>query len=956
MSGAGGVPDLTPAQASGLKKLLMRDKYILGLLTPPRNFVETDPVLSHIEYQMLEKLEKEELDRRRVPGRQTKFTDTQFGNIQRLLSEERARIGAFNAELAAAASGTAAAEEAEAQLDTGHQANPQTQGRVMAELSVNPPAPGSGGIAAAPTNNNDDGGNNDFSNVSSFASSNNSNSNSVTASVAGTQENILELPNVPPVTAGQAPPVPPPLPAPAQPAAVQPAAAQPAAAQPAPAGPTLANRGRAAARATGNAIRRGASATGQAIATGARATGRAASAAGQAISTAASATSRSLSPVGEAIGRGARSAADATASGLATAGTAIVSAMDLGKDGMPIDIMGDRYFLDSGYRGAADFNTLEQFCNLYGIRAGDAALTTIYKVFQAPAPMTDKGTIDKIEALKAGELTSLERAINTRIDTLRRTINTLTPGTVIQTVAKYKLDRMRKLYSWITSTLAKRATGTPPTLPTTAINYRKYYKELRNDVGKNEEARKHKYMFEAIMAVAYYLANPDFLLDSSDIAFADKQAIVDKFEGVLELIDKGHLHDLVKSIKASPDLNDKIKDLDAMNYFDRIRLKEVLKETTDIGASGEILRQLSLPTMDEVMSERVVSLIKLFHANKYIDASAVLQVEDALRDKDTIRLMGSLGNAIRDISGGLVPFANASSKDTIKKLFESFKPVYNFYKKVYDPVFTFIEEKVVGTDANDIDKWPLNDMTRILNIGITKYQRADASNNFGVYKMLDVNNGVADFIKKLQIESRFIGMAPSLKEAFGKLGARQILDDDVTRAFVNFTPSIRYLLFDQQFDIPRRADIEELLEDKLRKIIAPPPPAGPTALTAKNIAKKRANKAKANAAAAAAPPAPTTGGGPDEFRALQDFFTPNTVYMFVNHKDKKQGTILNPRIVASDNTISQPPELAYYKRLKQNDLIREPIGDDLKYIQLNIAILAISCMIIFYKRLEKISK
>lgn len=743
-------------------------------------------------------------------------------------------------------------------------------------------------------------------------------------------------------------------------------AAQPV--PPAPAGPTLANRGRAAARATGRAAGAAASATGQAIATGARATGRAiftgatatsqaiatgARATGRAISTAASATSRSLSPVGEAIGRGARSAADATASGLAATGTAILGAMDLGKDGMPIDIMGDRYFLDSSYRGAADFNTLEQFCNLYGIRAGDAALTTIYKVFQAPVPMTDKGTIDKIEALKAGELTSLERAINTRIDTLRRTINTLTPGTVIQTVAKYKLDRMRKLYGWITSTLAKRATGTPPTLPTTTINYRKYYKELRNDVGKNEETRKHKYMFEAIMAVAYYLANPDFLLDSTDTAFADKQAIVDKFEGVLELIDKGHLHDLVKSIKASPDLNDKIKDLDAMNYFDRIRLKEVLKEKADIGASNETLRQLSLPTMDEVMSERIVSLIKLFHANKYIDASIVSQIEDALRDKNTLTLMGSLGNAVTKVSSELIPFANASSKDTVKKLFESFKQVYNFYKKVYDPVFTFIEEKVVGTNESDIDKWPLNDMTRILNIGITKYQRADAGNNFGVYKMLDVNNGVADFIKKLQIESRFTEMAPSLKEAFGKLAARQILDDDVTRAFVNFTPNIRYLLYDQQFDIPRRADIEELLEDKLRKITAPPP-AGSTKPNAKAIAQKRVNKAKANAAAAA-PAAPTTGGGPDEFHALQDFFTPNTVYMFVNHKDKKQGTILNPRIIAPDNTISQPPDLAYYKQLKQNDLIREPIGDDLKYIQLNITILAISCMIIFYKRLEKIS-
>jgi len=653
---------------------------------------------------------------------------------------------------------------------------------------------------------------------------------------------------------------------------------------------------------------------------------------------------RALSATARGIGsavRGVGRAASATGKAMKDAHVALGTAA-LRNDGMPIDIMGDRFFLDTTYGIAADINTRAAFDELYGVKTSDGpTINAIYKVFESPAPITDKGIIARIKGCNKKELELLQVAITKRITTIDRTIRALSNGSVVQQIAKYKRDRIIQLKGWITVELAARNAGTPPTLPTTTITYPPHYQALKEDT--TNETRQHKHIFEAIMGIAYYLANPDFLIDSSDGAFSDKQAIVDKFEAVLELLDRGHLHDLVTSIRgtkgADPSSN-------AMNYFDRIRLKDVLREKTNTGASDEAIRQIGLPTMDEVMSNRVLTMMKLFRARQYIDASAVTQIEGALRDKNTVALMGTLGNVVKDISDSLHPRLDSDSRTTIRNLYASFTPVYNFYKRVYDPVFTFVEEKVVGAEFL---KWPLKDMTRILQIGIDRYKREGASEAFGVYKILDVSSGVGNFIKTLQTASRSTDMNPSLREAFSKLSPRQILDDDVTRGFVNLTPSIRFLLFDQQFDIPRRADIEELLEEKVKAL---------TGSSVVNNAKKKAAAAtQARTVAAAAQARATKGGGSDDFKALMDFFTPNTVYMFVNHKDKKQGTDLNPRIIdASGTEMAQSSGLKYYKRLKQSDIIREPSATELRYVQLNIVILAISCMILFYKRLGDISR
>lgn len=611
-------------------------------------------------------------------------------------------------------------------------------------------------------------------------------------------------------------------------------------------------------------------------------------------------------------------------------------------DGLAIDIVGDRYFLDDAYKGAADINTREKFLLLYGLRDGksDSIIRAIYKVFQAPAPFSDNVTIGKLKTLSATDLAGMKMAIEMRIHTLTMTINSLVNGTVVQEVAKYKRNRMNQVLNWIVETLGARASGVAATPTGPVITMPTRYQQLLDD--KRDVGRKHKYMFDSIMAVAYYLANPDFLIDSSDASFADKQAIVDRFEAVLELLDNGHLHDLVTSIQRDRGLPLDLSGADAMNYFERIHLKNVLDASSNVDAPHVVLDQVKLPTMNEVMSNRVVSMLKLFQAQKYIDASSVEVIDQAIRDKKRGVLNDRLGEVITDLSGSVRGF-DSKAKEVLIGLYTSFTPVYAFYKKVYDPVFSFLETRVVGDDP---EKWPLDDMEKVLQFSMNKYRQKDISSNVGVYKLIDASSGLMDFILKLQGETRFSGpsMSTVLQRAFTTLPT-EILGDLIGERpepgkFPAKTPIIRYLIRNQ-FNVPQTLDDDDL-EQKLlayRSPVIVSSAAKPA--TKPTMAKIQKPKIR--------------GGGPDEFRELQSFFGPGSVYMFVNHRTGVHKN-LNPQVfdVSNNSVVAISPLLAHYKILKQGDVIAEP--SPRSYVTMNIVILALSCMIIFYRRLEKLAR
>jgi hypothetical protein len=668
--------------------------------------------------------------------------------------------------------------------------------------------------------------------------------------------------------------------------------------------------------------------------------GRAWNATRGAVSRAASATSETLRTIKEGI---------STSPSVQAVGTKLATAFDVDNDGMPVDIVGDRYFLDGSWKGAADINTRENFLKNYGLVDGqiksNRAIQAIYDVFKAPAPLKDSETKYKINTKEKAALLAMQDAFKVRVITLTTTINSLVNGTVIQDIAKYRLRRIQQVLDWIQTAIDKIGSGTGSAIPTTSISFMTpRYEELRLD--KKDPNRKHQHIFNAIMGLAYYLANPDFLLDSEAPEYQDKEEIVSRFESVLELLSRGHLHDLVASIKSDRTLPTDVKDMDAMNYFERIRLKNILNTPTNAGVSGEIIQMIGLPSMSEVMSDRILSIMKLLQINKYIDEESYKIIDAAIKDKNIPGLISELDTIITDISGGAHQLVKHDVRVLIDELYESFQPIYRFYQKTYNPIFDYLENSVIGNR-----ELPLQDMIKIFELGLDKYKQTDLSANFGVYKLVDVSSGFTDFILQLQRETRFDsrGMEiAGLRDAFAMLPNEILRDKTKERAlgprFPAKTPIIQFLL-PNQFNFDRTVEDNDLI----RLMNPPATRSAATARTPRAASTPAQPRVRQSRPSIGGGKKRQEGGSPESFNELQMFFSGNSPYMFVRHRTESKN--FNPHIIdISNNRIDITPEpLKTYATLKIDNIVTVPKPN---YVQLNIVLLAIASIITFNKRLK----
>ena len=180
-----------------------------------------------------------------------------------------------------------------------------------------------------------------------------------------------------------------------------------------------------------------------------------------------------------------------------------------------VDIAGDRFYLMPGHRGAADFNTYNNFVELYGKPTEDAIIAII-KLFSSPLPPTKTAFNSRISTLSGKEQSLINTAIEARIKSIDEAQKYMIKDTVVYDTMTNKKNRMRSLLVQL------KAPNTVNTIVTNAIVIPTLYQGLIND--KKDITSKHDIIFETILRMAYYLANPTHLIETR----ADKQDIVNE--------------------------------------------------------------------------------------------------------------------------------------------------------------------------------------------------------------------------------------------------------------------------------------------------------------------------------------------------------------------------------------------------------------------------------------------
>ena len=585
-----------------------------------------------------------------------------------------------------------------------------------------------------------------------------------------------------------------------------------------------------------------------------------------------------------------------------------------------VDIAGDRFYLMPGHRGAADFNTYNNFVELYGKPTEDAIIAII-KLFSSPLPPTKKGFNSRISTLSGKEQSLINTAIEARIKSIDEAQKYMIKDTVVYDTMTNKKNRMRSLLVQL------KAPNTVNTIVTNAIVIPTLYQGLIND--KKDITSKHDIIFETILRMAYYLANPTHLIETR----ADKQDIVNKFEDVLQILQKGNINDIVSSIRATSVRQD-IQGMNAMNFFDRMSMKKVLTASDEPVVVQMAKDQIGNDTLEEVMSQQILGILQLLHVQKYIDAQELEIVKDAIKDANTIAVSNKLDTILTGLSGELVP---ANTSELLKNLTQSFEPIYKFYKQTYDPVFSDLENKL----NEDNDTFQFDDMVRVLNIGLQVYNTSKVSDKSGIYKIQGLSDGFIKYIdtitNNISISNRaFYDVLPyKIVQELGQKGVA-----------LSNTPKIQFYVHDD-IVVPKR---ENILIEKLDGIKSAEA-AGTTSKPSKNPTNPTNPKSSEN-------PKPLIGGGPIEFTALTNYFTQGSAYMFVlsgsgsgssSSSDKSRTTKFKPFLVSTDNKPIPDASLAFYNKLNLTDVItlRPPP------VPVNIVILALSVLILFRGRLQK---
>jgi len=364
-----------------------------------------------------------------------------------------------------------------------------------------------------------------------------------------------------------------------------------------------------------------------------------------------------------------------------------------------VDIGGDIYSFGSTYPVNLAFKSRKQFQNTFGKNSETERLLRKYMnysisskkhlVFDTPE---DKSELLKILKLRA---TALKSSKEFTSSTLKNAIFTQSYDNIIKLI--------QQLEGTSTSTNIKVEDKACATV-------KKEIKAIPEDA-----------KFQMILEMAWYLLHPDKV--PSEIR-CDWAKLVKNLERL-------HVGDIVKQIRESQTNADVEPSKNALNYFKKINLQNVVKKDTIMNALDQA-KQFATKIQDETATDsikkRLESLLKILEMKKYLATGSPINEDGLKRSMITNPMKG----------GG--PLA--------KPLGIAMNPLFDYFKVVYDPIYSFLEKNIQNyrTEKKEII---IPQLTTLLHISNNLEDK-----KYGVYRITNVDKELLEFIKFMINETK----------------------------------------------------------------------------------------------------------------------------------------------------------------------------------------------------------
>lgn len=312
-------------------------------------------------------------------------------------------------------------------------------------------------------------------------------------------------------------------------------------------------------------------------------------------------------------------------------------------------------------------------------------------------------------------------------------------------------------------------------------------------------------LFELILELSWLLLHPDQVPKDVQCSWST----------LIKQLDTLRLGDIMTMIRDEQEKKGIQSELKPLNYLTKINIAKTSKAPTIKNALIEA-KNMAIELEDEnakkALQDRIKILLNLLEVKKYLNNS--LPVDDS-----RMKIIDS--NAASIISRKMItnPLRGGKVDALYKPLAIAMRPMYTYFKKVYDPMYSFIESSITSyTKQLSIPSLVTAlHLCNNLTINRIKYPDRDI---YGMYRIINIDNDIFQFIKHMidsthsylhklytpEYKNNFI------KDIFELPNVRLSTLIDKNSSILDFNkqltivPSIQFYIVQNNFKIPSEDD------------------------------------------------------------------------------------------------------------------------------------------------------
>ena len=258
-------------------------------------------------------------------------------------------------------------------------------------------------------------------------------------------------------------------------------------------------------------------------------------------------------------------------------------------------------------------------------------------------------------------------------------------------------------------------------------------KKAKNYVKQIPEDRK----FRLMLQIAWYLLHPDQVPSKVECSWST----------LLKELDTLRLGDIAAEIRKIEQDKGGTPSKNAFNYFKKINLQNVAKAATIENAldqAKKLATEIQGETANDKMKERLKLILDILEMKKYL-------ANDLQLNEDRMKIIDAPAANIIKRNMPSNPMSGGAAKTLDKPLGIAMKPFFDYFKGVYDPVYSLVESSLTnGSEKTQKVVIPLlTTLLYICNNLNPSETTTSGANTYGIYKVTNVDSDLVDFLNNM---------------------------------------------------------------------------------------------------------------------------------------------------------------------------------------------------------------